>query len=40
MSVGQIYLLDNPLLTEPLNREYTRRVGDDRPDVRDWTWQF
>ncbi len=73
LSVGQIYLLDNPLLREPLrlehvkprllghwacrgsrstpprcaqhvsderlrHRDYTREVGDDPPDVRDWVW--
>jgi XFP-like protein len=85
LSVGQIYLLDNPLLREPLRPEhvkprrahismlrrlcrqfsfpggipshvapetpdrstraassgtrcYTRELGDDPPDVRDWTW--
>jgi xylulose-5-phosphate/fructose-6-phosphate phosphoketolase len=69
LSVGQIYLMDNPLLREPIrpehvkprllghwgttpglnvlyahlnriirDRGYTRRTGEDMPEIRDWTW--
>jgi phosphoketolase len=44
LSVGQIYLQDNPLLKEPLALEHVkpmlhiRRFGQDMPEVRNWKW--
>jgi xylulose-5-phosphate/fructose-6-phosphate phosphoketolase len=34
LSVGQIYLIDNPLLREPLRVEHIKP----RPEIRDWQW--
>ena len=41
LSVGQIYLLDNPLLTKPLKLEHVKRRllghwGEDHCDWRRW----
>jgi xylulose-5-phosphate/fructose-6-phosphate phosphoketolase len=33
LTVGQIYLLANPLLREPLREHF-----EDLPEIRDWTW--
>ncbi len=44
LSVGQIYLFDNPLLKEPLTlklidrRRYVSEHGDDVSAIRDWRW--
>ena len=42
LSVGQIYLFDNPLLREPLRPEHVKqhidRCGEDMPEIRDRTW--
>ncbi|HEY5577329.1 MAG TPA: hypothetical protein VIK46_03295 [Deferrimonas sp.] len=50
LSVCQIYLLDNPLLREPLrqemrdrrieHRQYNSIHGKDMPEVREWTWPY
>jgi len=49
-SVCRIYLLDNPLLREPLRQEMRdRRIEhrqcnspheEDMPEVREWTWPY
>ncbi len=41
LSVGQIYLYANPLLSEPLWLEHKLWVsehGEDMPEIRDWQW--
>jgi phosphoketolase len=38
LSVGQIYLRDNPLLEESLTRGHVNPHDDDLPEVRDWRW--
>ena len=34
LSVGQIYLYDNPLLKKPLIATH----GEDLPEIRNWKW--
>ena len=36
LSVGRIYLMDNPLLAEPLRPERVHR--EDPPEIAGWTW--
>lgn len=38
LSVGQVYLLDNPLLREPLKRGTPSQGFSDMPMIRDWQW--
>jgi len=48
LSVGQSYLMGNPLLAEPLRPEHvkprllghTREHGEDAPEINDWKWAY
>jgi XFP N-terminal domain len=38
LSVGQVYLMGNPLLRAHLARTVAARARDDMPAIRDWIW--